>query len=199
MISALEALDRLRAGNRRFASGVRSLDTLLTQTRRGDFVAGQEPFAVVLGCSDSRVPVEIVFDQGLGDLFVVRNAGVVTGHAPLASVEFALTELGTRLVVVLAHERCGAFRAALDFLDGGRPSPGASLGELCARLAPALRAAGRSGTAEDRCERAACIHARAAARWIAESPVVAPLVRAGEVAVVPGYYRISAGTVEFAR
>jgi hypothetical protein len=101
MISAPEALQRLREGNRRFVSGARSLDTLVSRTRRGELVAGQEPFAVVLGCSDSRVPVEIVFDQGLGDLFVIRVAGNIVAPSQIGSVEFAAERFGTRLVVVL--------------------------------------------------------------------------------------------------
>ena len=87
MISAREALERLQQGNRRFVSGVRSLDTLLTQRRRDEFVTGQEPFAVVLGCSDSRVPVEMIFDQGLGDLFVIRVAGNIVASSQVGSVE----------------------------------------------------------------------------------------------------------------
>src|SRR6476661_5743714 len=95
MISAREALERLRAGNRRFASGVRSSDILASQTRRSELATGQEPFATILGCSDSRVPVEIVFDQGLGDLFVIRVAGNIVAPSLVGSVEFAAARFGT--------------------------------------------------------------------------------------------------------
>jgi carbonic anhydrase len=108
MIDALTALERLRAGNRRFAAGLRSPDILLSQARRAELAAGQEPFAVILGCSDSRVPAEIVFDQGLGDLFVIRVAGNIVAPSQVGSVEFAVSQFGTRLVVVLGHSQCGA-------------------------------------------------------------------------------------------
>ncbi len=117
MLSARDALGRLREGNSRFASGVRSLDTLMSQTRREEFVAGQKPFAVVVGCSDSRVPVEMIFDQGLGDLFVIRVAGNIVAPSQIGSVEFAAERFGTRLVVVLGHTLCGAIEATLEELQ----------------------------------------------------------------------------------
>src|SRR5215471_10416404 len=116
MIAALEALERLREGNRRFALGVRSLDTFVNQARRSELIARQEPFAIILGCSDSRVPVEIIFDQGLGDLFVIRVAGNVVAASQVGSVEFAAERFGTRLVVVLGHSRCGAILATIEEL-----------------------------------------------------------------------------------
>ena len=120
MISAQEALERLRDGNRLFVSEVRSRGTLTNQTRRSELAAGQEPFAIILGCSDSRVPAEIVFDQGLGDLFVIRVAGNIVAPSQVGSVEFAAERFGTRLVVVLGHSKCGAILATLEEL--GRPS-----------------------------------------------------------------------------
>ena len=120
MLSALEALERLREGNRRFVSDVRSRDTRTSETRRRELAAAQEPFAIILGCSDSRVPAEIVFDQGLGDLFVIRVAGNIVAPSQVGSVEFAAGRFGTRLVVVLGHSTCGAILATLEEL--GRPS-----------------------------------------------------------------------------
>jgi len=120
MIPALEALERLREGNRRFVSDVRRHDTLPNQTRRRELTAGQEPFAIILGCSDSRVPAEIVFDQGLGDLFVIRVAGNIVAPSQVGSVEFCAGRYGTRLVVVLGHSNCGAILTTLEEL--GRPS-----------------------------------------------------------------------------
>src|SRR5258706_11399039 len=117
MISAREALERLQTGNRRFASDTRSGDTLTNQRRRHEVAAGQEPFAIVLGCSDSRVPAEIVFDQGLGDLFVIRVAGNIVAASQVGSVEFAAARYGTRLVVVLGHSQCGAILATLEELQ----------------------------------------------------------------------------------
>src|SRR5918992_2033016 len=113
-IPATEALARLREGNRRFVSGVRSLDTELTHTRRTALATTQEPFAIILGCSDSRVPAEIIFDQGLGDLFVIRVAGNIVAPSQVGSVEFAAERFGTPLVVVLGHSQCGAIQATLE-------------------------------------------------------------------------------------
>src|SRR5438067_9648001 len=117
MISAREALERLREGNRRFVRGVRSSDLLVSEARRSELAAGQQPFAIVLGCSDSRVPAEIVFDQGLGDLFVIRVAGNIVAPSQVGSVEFAAARYGTRLVVVLGHSECGAILATLEELQ----------------------------------------------------------------------------------
>ena len=99
MISAREGLEHLREGNRRFMSDVRSREAVTSQTRRSELAAGQEPFAIILGCSDSRVPAEIVLDQGLGDLFVIRVAGNIVAPSQIGSVEFAAARFGTRLVV----------------------------------------------------------------------------------------------------
>src|SRR3977135_3350540 len=114
MISAREALGLLRAGNHRFVSDISSRDTFEGLVRRLEWAAGQEPFAAILGCSDSRVPVEIVFDQGLGDLFVIRVAGNIVAPSLIGSVEFAAEQFGTRLVVVLGHTRCGAIETTLE-------------------------------------------------------------------------------------
>ena len=108
MISALEALARLRDGNRRFVANRSATTPLASQARRTELVAGQEPFAIILGCSDSRVPAELVFDQGFGDLFVIRVAGNIVAPSQIGSVEFAAARFGTRLVVVLGHSQCGA-------------------------------------------------------------------------------------------
>jgi carbonic anhydrase len=120
MITASEAIKRLKEGNQRFVSGVRSIDTIVKQIQRANFVGGQTPFAIILGCSDSRVPAEIIFDQGLGDLFVIRVAGNIVAPSQVGSVEFAVELFGTQLVVVLGHSMCGAVKATIDELE--RPS-----------------------------------------------------------------------------
>ena len=117
---APEALERLRSGNARFVAEVRDNAGGTTRARRQSLVNAQQPFAVVLGCSDSRVPAEIVFDQGLGDLFVIRVAGNIVAPSQIASVEFAAERTGTRLVVVLGHSQCGAILATIEELQ--RPS-----------------------------------------------------------------------------
>ena len=138
MISAREALARLQDGNRRFVSGVRSLDTLTSQMRRGQLLDGQTPFAIVLGCSDSRVPAEIVFDQGLGDLFVIRVAGNVVAPSQIGSVEFAAERYNTRLVVVLGHSKCGAILATLEELGRPKESQSPNLRAIVDRVRPSV-------------------------------------------------------------
>ena len=140
MISAREALERLREGNRRFVSGIRSSDTLTSQARRSELVAGQEPFAIILGCSDSRVPAEIVFDQGLGDLFVIRVAGNIVASSQIGSVEFAAERFGTPLVVVLGHSRCGAVLATLQEVMQPTENQSRNLRSIVDRVRPAVEA-----------------------------------------------------------
>ena len=140
MISAREALERLREGNRRFVSGARSGDTLTSGTRLSKLAAGQEPFAIVLGCSDSRVPAEIVFDQGLGDLFVIRVAGNIVASSQIGSVEFAAERFGTRLVVVLGHSQCGAVLATLEDLQRPTDNQSRNLRSIVDRVRPSVEA-----------------------------------------------------------
>src|SRR3954453_23878324 len=112
-----EALRRLKEGNDRFAAGVPSTDSSTNHSRRIAFTERQEPFAIILGCSDARVPAEFVFDQGLGDLFVIRVAGNIVAPSQVGSVEFAAARFGTRLVVVLGHTGCGAIEATIEALQ----------------------------------------------------------------------------------
>ena len=135
MISARAALERLREGNRRFASDIPTGATLADRTRRS---AEQEPFAIVLGCSDARVPAEIVFDQGLGDLFVIRVAGNIVAASQIGSVEFAAEQFGTPLVVVLGHSGCGAVTATLDELRRPRDNQSRNLRSIVDRIRPSV-------------------------------------------------------------
>ena len=137
-IAASEALKRLREGNRRFVSGVGIVDGLSSRNRRAELVTGQEPLAIVLGCSDSRVPAEIVFDQGLGDLFVIRVAGNIVAPSQIGSVEFAAERFGTRLVVVLGHSQCGAILATLDELGRPRETQSPNLRSIVDRVRPSV-------------------------------------------------------------
>jgi len=121
-IPASEALQRLRDGNQRYHQNVRSVDSMLSHSRRGDMTS-QSPFAIVLGCSDSRAPAEIVFDQGLGDLFVIRVAGNIVAPSQIGSVEFAAERFGTRLVVVMGHTGCGAIDATLEAVSNEQKAP----------------------------------------------------------------------------
>ncbi len=139
MISASEAFERLRDGNRRFVSGARADGAGHTSpSRRAAVAAGQEPFAVILGCADSRVPAEIVFDQGIGDLFVVRVAGNIVARSQMGSIELAVTQFGTRLVVVLGHSRCGAVSATLQELQQPSENRSTDLGFITDHIRPAV-------------------------------------------------------------
>jgi carbonic anhydrase len=139
MISAQEALDRLREGNRRFVDNARMGD-LSTQARRHELATRQAPFAIILGCSDSRVPAELVFDQGLGDLFVIRVAGNIVASSQVGSVEFGAARFGTRLVVVLGHSQCGAILATLEELQQPTDRQSHLLHSIVSRVRPHVQA-----------------------------------------------------------
>ena len=149
MIAAHDALQRLRDGNRRFVSNVRSHDSLTGEARRVEVAAGQEPFAIILGCSDSRVPAEIVFDQGLGDLFVIRVAGNIVAPSQVGSVEFAAERYGTRLVVVLGHSQCGAILATIDELKRPTINQSRNLHSIVDRVRPSVEPLLRTGLERD--------------------------------------------------
>ena len=139
MLSAREALKRLQEGNRRFVSDLDGGSATAGQIRRSDLAAAQEPFAIILGCSDSRVPAEIVFDQGLGDLFVIRVAGNIVAPSQVGSVEFAAEQFGTRLVIVLGHSMCGAIQATLNDLQRPAQSKSPNLHSIVDRIRPSVQ------------------------------------------------------------
>ena len=201
MASALDALERLREGNRRFVSGVRSLDTLMSQTRRDAFVAGQAPCAVVVGCSDSRVPVEIIFDQGLGDLFVIRVAGNIVAASQVGSVEFAADRFGTRLVVVLGHTRCGAVQATLEELQRPTENQSRNLRSIVDRIRPAvegLLATDLRHDPEALAEQAVRVNVRVSANHLRHgSEVLEQLIQRDGLLVVGAEYSLESGIVEF--
>jgi carbonic anhydrase len=137
VINAIDALTRLREGNRRFVTG-QSSTAALSRSAREALVAGQEPFAIILGCSDSRVPAELVFDQSFGDLFVIRVAGNIVAPSQVGSVEFAASRFGTRLVVVMGHSQCGAITATLEELQGLATSQSRNLRSIVERVRPSV-------------------------------------------------------------
>src|SRR5215469_15929950 len=137
MLSARAALEALREGNRRFVSTLQ-VESGAAQARRRELPAGQEPLAIILGCSDARVPAEIVFDQGLGDLFVIRVAGNIVAPSQIGSVEFAAAAFGTRLVVVLGHSNCGAIHATVDQLTRPTGDQSPNLRSIVNRIRPAV-------------------------------------------------------------
>lgn len=138
MKEALAALERLREGNRRFVAGEPQNSVMINQGRRSELLNGQEPFAIILGCSDSRVPVEIIFDQGFGDLFVIRVAGNIVAPSLIGSIEYAAEQCGTRLVVVLGHSTCGAILATLSELERPSENRSPNLHSIVERIRPSV-------------------------------------------------------------
>jgi carbonic anhydrase len=200
MLTALEALERLREGNRRFASGVRSLETLASQARRQDLVEGQAPFAVILGCSDSRVPVEIIFDQGLGDLFVIRVAGNIVAPSHVGSVEFAAAEFGTRLVVVLGHSRCGAVTATVEELRRPAENQSPNLRSIVDRIRPSvetLMETDLKGGTDELIRQAVRANVRASVDHLRHgSAILEDMIRTEGLLVVGAEYALETGAVE---
>lgn len=190
------SLARLIAGNKRFVSG-----QLLHPGRKPeDFAAlaeGQAPFAIIIGCADSRVGPEVIFDQGVGDLFVVRVAGnIVSGAGPTVkgSIEFAVGELGARLIVVLGHSQCGAVKAAIQHIDNNDALPG-SIGELIDPIRPAVRAvAGQPGDKLTNVTRANVLEGVKRLKGL--DPILAPLAKKSELKVVGATYELRTGAIE---
>lgn len=201
MISAREALDRLREGNRRFARNERASDALLSSDRRDQLTQSQAPFAIILGCSDSRVPAEIVFDQGLGDLFVIRVAGNIVAPSLVGSVEFAAARFGTRLVVVLGHSQCGAILATIEELQ--RPSGAGSpnIRSIVERVRPSVETLLATDLADDPDElvhQAVRANIRASADHLRHgSAVLEGLIHDDGLLVVGAEYSLETGVVEF--
>lgn len=200
-VTSQEALARLREGNQRFVSGVRSLETLLSHTRRAELAEEQRPFAIVLGCSDSRVPAELVFDQGLGDLFVIRVAGNIVAPSQVGSVEFAAEQFGTPLVVVLGHTRCGAIGATLNELRSGGASHTRNVRSIVNRIRPAVEALLATDLKDDE-ERLRREAGRANVRASADhlrhgSALLEQLIDEGKLLVVGAEYSLETGEVDF--
>ena len=201
MISAGEALERLRDGNRRFAADIPSHDALTGHVRRSELVAGQEPFAIILGCSDSRVPAEIVFDQGLGDLFVIRVAGNIVAPSQIGSVEFAAERTGARLVVVLGHTMCGAVLATLEELERPQESRSQNLRAIVDRVRPSveeLLATARGYDSDALVEKAVRANIRASVNHLRQgSSILEELIQGDGLLVVGAEYSLETGRVDF--
>jgi carbonic anhydrase len=201
MIAAGEALQRLREGNRRFAAGVRSSDALTSRSRRSEVAAGQEPFAIILGCSDSRVPAEIVFDQGLGDLFVIRVAGNIVASSQVGSVEFAAERFGTRLVVVLGHSQCGAVLTTLEELMRPTNAQSGNLRAIVDRVRPSVEALLETELKHDLdalVRQAVRANVRASANHLRHgSAILERLIQSDRFLVVGAEYSLETGVVNF--
>jgi carbonic anhydrase len=201
MISAREGLELLRDGNRRFVADVRSHDALPSRARRIELAAGQEPFAAVLGCSDSRVPVEIVFDQGLGDLFVIRVAGNIVAPSQVGSVEFAAEQFGTRLVVVLGHSGCGAIVATLEQLQRPKENQSRNLHSIVDLVRPSvedLLATDLRQNLPELVHQAVRANIRASVNHLRHgSEIIEHLIRNDGLLVVGAEYSLKTGVVDF--
>jgi len=202
MLTAIEALDRLREGNQRFACDSRISEALTNEGRRAQVVKAQEPFAIILGCSDSRVPGEIIFDQGLGDLFVIRVAGNIVASSQIGSVEFAAERFGTRLVLVLGHSNCGAIRATLEELSRTSDAQSRHLQSIVDRIRPSvepLLAAGGSRLSErELTDLAVRANIRASANQLRHgSQLIEQLVETDGLLVVGAEYSLESGLVDF--
>ena len=199
-MTALDALARLREGNHRFASGTGSVDRLSNGARRAELMAGQRPFAIVLGCSDSRVPAEIVFDQGLGDLFVIRVAGNVVAPSQVGSVEFAAERFGTRLVVVLGHSQCGAVLATIEELRRPNESQSQNLRSIVDRIRPSVEGLLATAVRMDPdalVQEAVRANVRASANQLRHgSQVIERLIDHDGLLVVGAEYSLESGTVD---
>lgn len=138
-LTALEALKQLQEGNKRFTQDINGNDIEMNAAQRTELVEKQEPAAIILGCADARVPAEIVFDVNLGDLFVVRVAGNIVTPTQIGSIEYAVHNLGTRLIVVLGHSSCGAVAATVDSVVSSSPAPSPGLDSLISKITPAVK------------------------------------------------------------
>jgi len=201
MISAHEALERLRQGNQRFAADARSPQELAYTRRRAELAAGQEPFAAILGCSDSRVPVEIVFDQSLGDLFVIRVAGNIVAPSQIGSVEFAAERYGTRLVVVLGHSSCGVIQATIEQLRRTTVSESPHVSSIINRVRPVVQGLLETDVSDDPealVRQAVRANVRASADHLRHgSQVIESLIESEGLLVVGAEYSLETGVVDF--
>lgn len=183
-----EILNKLSAGNERFATDNLNSD-LQESLRRKSIIDGQKPFATVLGCADSRIVPELIFDTGLGELFVVRVAGNVANKSSVASIEYAVAHLNTKVIIVLGHQNCGAITAASQGGDNGE-----NLNHLLSHLKPAFAASAKTASVND----IAKINTKLTANeLVAKSAIIKNAVDNGDVIIVPSYYDMDSGIVHF--
>lgn len=195
------ALQRLREGNARFTSAAPDADVIVRRVRHDAIANSREPFAIILGCADARVPAEIVFDQGLGDLFVIRVAGNIVAPSQVGSVEFAAERFGTRLVVVLGHTQCGAIAATIEELQRPTPTQSLNLRSIVDRVRPAVESLAEAippGDYETLARQAVRANIRASAGHLRQgSAVLEQLVQEDGLLVVGAEYSLETGVVDF--
>ncbi|ENV46696.1 hypothetical protein P255_00845 [Acinetobacter brisouii CIP 110357] len=201
MLTAQEALERLKQGNERFVNGKSSIPDLVSQEHRELLTTDQNPFAIILGCSDSRVPAEIVFDQGLGDLFVIRVAGNIVAPSQVGSVEFAAERYDCAVVVVLGHSHCGAIQATIDTLMNPDSPPSSNLMSIVNRVRPSVEILMQTELKHDLCklsEHAVRSNVFASVNQLRHgSAVLESLIAKGKMIVVGAEYSLQTGKVDF--
>lgn len=188
-----EAWDSIQDGNRRFVSG-NLAHPRQDIDRRTSLAVAQKPFAALFGCADSRLSAEIIFDVGLGDLFVVRNAGQVIAETILGSLEYSVEVLGVSLILVLGHDECGAIRATIDATEGRVATTGEFIADLVGRIQPTVEEANRQGkfTIDEVTE----LHVQdTISEMLSRSKVIADAVKAGKLAVVGANYKLVEGDI----
>lgn len=201
MIKASEALTRLKEGNQRYLKNERVRSVVTCPDQRSELADGQEPFAIVLGCADSRVPAEIVFDQGVGDLFVIRVAGNIVAPSQVGSVEFAADQFGTRLVVVLGHSHCGAVKATLEEMKNPADTASPNIASIVNRVMPALKGLDADVPAEDYdalVELAVKANIAASVTNLQEgSAILENLIASDGLIIIGAEYDLASGVVDF--
>lgn len=189
--TADEALQRLLDGNRRYSTN-QAIHLNQTSPRRIEVAKAQHPFAIIFGCVDSRVPPEIIFDRGLGDLFVIRTAGHVIDRAALGSIEFGVVELGIPLIMVLGHERCGAVKATVESLEKQTEEPG-QIEMLVKAISPAVEQA--KNQPGDLLENVVRVNVELTVNQLKASPVLAEAMGKGQLKIVGGRYDLDTGSI----
>lgn len=200
-VTAKEALLRLKEGNKRYTAHLSAKEPLSTHTIRDELKVAQEPFAIILGCSDSRVPTELIFDQSLGDLFVIRVAGNIATPSQIGSVEFAASQFATRLVVVLGHSKCGAVNAAINELASGEGSGSKNLDAIVDRVKSAVKGLMATDLKDDMealKKEAVRANVRLSANDLQrESEILEKLIKEEGLTIVGAEYSLETGIVEF--
>ena len=199
MISTEEALNRLQEGNKRFLSNSSIFNnTLSHKSRCHSLTENQDPFAIILGCSDSRVPAEIVFDQSLGDLFSIRVAGNIVAPSQIGSVEFAVERFGTRLVVVMGHSRCGAIQATLEELKRPSANQSKNLRSIFDRILPSLTSLDIDQAPEILLQQAVRANIHSSVSQLQHGSIILEqLVKEGELLILGAEYSLNTGIVDF--
>ena len=198
MISTEEALKRLRKGNKRFVSDSSIFNKISHKSRHHSLIENQDPFAIILGCSDSRVPAEIVFDQSLGDLFSIRVAGNIVAPSQIGSVELAVERFGTRLVIIMGHSRCGAIQATIEELKRPSGTQSKNLRSIVDRIRPSFTSLDLDQAPEILLQQAVRANIHSSVRQLEHGSIILEqLAKKGELLILGAEYSLDTGIVDF--